>query len=101
MMSITHFNDWFFLGGGGGVGAVTEHFREKNELLRLGSLVGKQTDNVQKPITIIFYLPQEFVLRKLEERQSVGKKGYFLKIKFINKREKEIGKKSESKNADL
>ena len=87
--------------GGGGVGAVTEHFREKNELLRLGSLVGKQTDNVQKPITIIFYLPQEFVLRKLEERQSVGKKGYFLKIKFINKREKEIGKKSESKNADL
>ena len=83
------------------MGAVTEHFREKNELLRLGSLVGKQTDNVQKPITIIFYLPQEFVLRKLEERQSGGKKGYFLKIKFINKREKEIGKKSESKNADL
>ena len=79
---------------------MTEHFREKNKLLRLGSLVGKQTDNVQKPITIIFYLPQEFVLRKLEERQSVGKKGYFSKIKFMNKRERKR-KKSESKNAAL
>ena len=67
---------------------VTEHFREKNQQIRLGSLVGKQTDNVQKPTTIIFYLPQEFVLRKLEERQSVEKKGYFLQIKFINKRER-------------
>ena len=62
--------------------------------------MGKQTDNVQKPVTIIFYLPQEFVLRKLEERQSVGKKGYFLQIKFINEREGK-SKKPESKNADL
>ena len=59
------------------MGWVTEHFSEKIELLRLGSLVGEQTHNVQKPITINFYLPPQFDPRKLEERQSVGKKAFF------------------------